>query len=105
MKDQYVAQRVQGAYIATVCQPEAAFDLSFAAQFIGTKEEHAKALNKRLQIESATRGLRFVPLDISAFELVIFTDGSFANNDDFSSQIGFVIVVADGNLIHWSAIE
>ena len=29
--DQYVAQRARGAYIATVCQPEAAFDLSFAA--------------------------------------------------------------------------
>ena len=30
-KDQYIAQRARGAYIATVCQPEAAFDLSFAA--------------------------------------------------------------------------
>jgi hypothetical protein len=27
-KDQYVAQRARGAYIATVCQPKAAFDLS-----------------------------------------------------------------------------
>ena len=31
-KDQYISQRARGAYIATVCQPEAAFDLSFAAQ-------------------------------------------------------------------------
>lgn len=30
-KDQYVAQRARGAYIATVSQPEAVFDLSFAA--------------------------------------------------------------------------
>src|SRR6266487_741429 len=30
-KDQYVAQRAQGAYIATVCQLEATFDLSFTA--------------------------------------------------------------------------
>jgi hypothetical protein len=30
-KNQYVAQRARGAYIATVCQPKAAFDLSFAA--------------------------------------------------------------------------
>ncbi|TKW54417.1 hypothetical protein CTA1_12861 [Colletotrichum tanaceti] len=27
----YVKQRAQGAYIASVCQPEAAFDLSTAA--------------------------------------------------------------------------
>src|SRR5271156_2353543 len=31
-KDQYIAQRARGAYIASVCQPEASFDLSFAAQ-------------------------------------------------------------------------
>lgn len=47
-KDQYVAQCARGAYIATVSQPEAAFDLSFAAQVINLKEEHAEQLNKRL---------------------------------------------------------
>ena len=30
-KDQYIAQRARGAYIATLSQPEAAFDLLFAA--------------------------------------------------------------------------
>jgi hypothetical protein len=30
-KDQYIAQRARGAYIASVCQPEASFNLSFAA--------------------------------------------------------------------------
>ena len=29
----YLEQRARGAYIATVCQPEAAFDLSTAAQY------------------------------------------------------------------------
>ena len=48
-KDQYIAQHARGAYIATVSQPEAAFDLSFAAQVINPKEEHTKQLNKRLQ--------------------------------------------------------
>jgi hypothetical protein len=47
-KDQYVAKRARGAYIATVSQPEAAFDLSFAAQVINPKEKHAKQLNKSL---------------------------------------------------------
>ena len=41
-KDQYVAQRVREAYIAIICQPEAAFDLSYAAQIINPKEENAK---------------------------------------------------------------
>jgi hypothetical protein len=31
IKDQYIAQRVRGAYISSVCQLEAAYDLSVAA--------------------------------------------------------------------------
>ena len=45
-KDQYIAQRAREAYIATMSQPEAAFDLSFAAQIVKPKEKDAKALNK-----------------------------------------------------------
>jgi hypothetical protein len=29
-KEQYIAQHAKGAYIASVCQPKASFDLSFA---------------------------------------------------------------------------
>jgi len=40
---------------------------------------------------------------------VIFTDASFANNKDLSSQIGYVIVLTDrnhsANIIHWSSIK
>jgi hypothetical protein len=42
-KDQYIAQRARGAYTATVCQPEAAFDLSFAAQVINPKGRTCEA--------------------------------------------------------------
>ena len=84
--DQYVAQRARGAYILTVCQPEAAFDLSFAAQVTNPQEENIKLLNRRIQwqIDNPTRGLTFVPLDIESLSLVIFTDASFANNKDLS---------------------
>ena len=110
-KDQYVAQRARGAYIATVCQPEAAFDLSFAAQVTNPIEEDARALNKRLQwqIDNSQRGLHYVQLDQTTLQLIVFTDASFANNKDLSSQIGYVIVLADaklnGNIIHWSSIK
>jgi hypothetical protein len=49
LKDQYIAQRTRDAYIATISQFEASFDLSFAAQIINLKEEDAKRLNQRLQ--------------------------------------------------------
>jgi hypothetical protein len=110
-KEQYVAQRARGAYIASVCQPEAAYDLSVAAQSVNTTDDDVKALNKRIQwqIQSAARGLRFVKLEKESLKLLIFTDASFANNKDLSSQIGYVLVLADAsgnaNILHWSSVK
>ncbi len=110
-KEQYVAQRARGAYIASVCQPEAAFDLSVAAQAITPTDEDVKALNKRLQwqIENAARGIRYVKLERESLRLLVFTDASFANNKDYSSQMGYILVLADAkgraNILHWSSIK
>jgi hypothetical protein len=109
--EQYVAQRALGAYIASVSQPEASFDLSFAAQTTQPGKEDIKALNKRLQwqIDNSTRGLRFVKIDLRTAKLYAFVDASFANNKDSSSQIGYVIVLADArnnaNILHWSSTK
>lgn len=109
-REQYVSLRAKGAYIATMCQPEAAYDLSVAAQTTDLDSDAVKALNKRLQwqLENATRGLKYAPLT-TELELIVFTDASFANNRDLSSQIGYVIVLADktgkANILHWSSIK
>jgi len=65
LKDQYIAQRARGAYIALVCQPKALFNLSFAAQAINPKEVDVRELNKRLswQIQNSHRGLKFIKLE------------------------------------------
>lgn len=42
-------------------------------------------------------------------KLIAFVDASFANNKDYSSQIGYVIALADAkgnaNIIHWSSTK
>ena len=48
-KNQYIAQCAREAYIATISQPKAAFDLLFAAQIVNPKEKDVKSLNKRIQ--------------------------------------------------------
>ena len=41
--------------------------------------------------------------------MIVFTDASFTNNRDLSSQIGYILVLADGtgyaNIIHWSSTK
>ena len=41
-------QRARSAYIASICQPEASFDCSTAAQFKEPDERAIKALNERI---------------------------------------------------------
>ena len=59
------------------------------------------------------RSLNYIKLDLSTAKLYVFVDGSFANNKDLSSQIGYEVILANetigddeftvqGNLIHWS---
>jgi hypothetical protein len=45
---QYLEQRARDAYLASVYQPEAAFDLSAAAWASNFTPENAAAFNKRL---------------------------------------------------------
>ena len=78
---------------------------------INPDENDAKSLNKRLswQIENADRGLKFIKLDQKTLQLLVFTDASFANNKDLSSQIGYVIILTDAikraNIVHWSSVK
>lgn len=110
-KDQYVAQRARGAYVASVCQPEAAYDLSVAAQATDPTEKDVKALNARIQwqLDNAARGITVTKLDKDSLRLLVFTDASFANNKDLSSQIGYILVLADSanraNILHWSSTK
>jgi len=61
------------------------------------------------QIKNLKRGLKFVKLDVNTLQLLVFTDASFANNKDLSSQIGYVLVLSDAsnkaNIVHWSSVK
>jgi hypothetical protein len=48
-RDQYIAQRAREAYLTSICQSEASFDLSHAAQSTEVLLDDINALNKRLQ--------------------------------------------------------
>ena len=110
IKAQFVAQRARGAYIVTMCQPEMAFKFAHAAQFQDPSEKQINLLNKGLEWQRKfKKGLKFVRLDENSLKIVVFSDASFANNVDFSSQIGFVIVLTDktgaANIIHWASAK
>jgi hypothetical protein len=92
---EYIEQRARGAYLASICQPEAAFDLSIAAQRKEPTSDDFRRLGSRIQwqIDNQNQGLRYIPFDLDIAKLFVFVDGSFANNEDLSSQLGYIIVI------------
>ncbi|KAL2890947.1 Ribonuclease H-like domain [Ceratocystis lukuohia] len=55
-EEQCVAQRARGAYVASVCQSEASFDMSTGAHHTNPDGEQVKALNLRLQWQKDNAG-------------------------------------------------
>ena len=62
------------------------------------------------------RGIKYIALNLKQAKLFIFINSSFANNKDFSSQIGYLIIFANktkginkfaikGNLIYYSSTK
>ena len=62
------------------------------------------------------KGIKYITLNLEQAKLFIFINGSFINNKDFSSQIGYLIILINeikgtnkfaikGNLIHYSSIK
>jgi len=85
----YVEHRARGAYIASICQSKASFNLSTAAQVQQPADADYEGLNKRLQrqADNLQRRIWNVALDLSMAKLMVFTDGLSANNKDLSSQL------------------
>ena len=54
-KEQYIAQQAQGAYIVTVSQPQAVFDLSYAVQITNPTLDDAQFLNRCLSCKKRER--------------------------------------------------
>ena len=110
-KNQYVIQRARNAYVISICQFEAFFDLAYAAQVINVISNNIALLNKRLtwQIENKSRKLKYVKFDFNSLRLVVFIDSFYVNNRNFIFQIDYVICLIDAsdrvNILHWFSIK
>ncbi|KAI0992719.1 hypothetical protein K3495_g15466 [Podosphaera aphanis] len=116
--DTYKRQRALGAWMSSTCQPLVAFKLSRAAQYQQPGDQEIKELNSALQEQQKdlSHGLRYINLDLNDLKAYCWVDGSFATNQDLTSQIGFVITLGNeefgenqftfrGNTIHWSSTK
>jgi uncharacterized protein YjgD (DUF1641 family) len=89
--------------VARIChtRPDICCGISLAAQ-VTTSSFNASAfkqLNLIIQYLQASKNiyLRYPKLDIESLQVVVYSDSSFANRLDKSSQLGFVVLLADAS--------
>ncbi len=61
------------------------------------EKERSKKLNNAIQYAKKTPDLKlkYKPLDRYSPHLRVYSDASFASNDDSSSQLGYIILLCD----------
>jgi Reverse transcriptase (RNA-dependent DNA polymerase) len=106
-----ISARAQMQYVASMSRP----DLVSPSQLLAgdVRGPISTSTYKRVRElvvyckETADIGLNFVNLDPTSLRLLLFADASFANADNFTSQLGFVIILADeagnANIIHYGS--
>lgn len=92
-------------------RPEICVNVSMMAQVTEDTfdAKHTRLYNRTLKDLKATSdtGLRMKKLDKSSLHIKVFSDSSFANNRDLSSQLGYIILLCDKfkncNILHFSS--
>lgn len=111
LKEQYIAHQARGAYLVSICQLEALFDLFYANPSTKFFLNNITILNKKFKchINNKFQRLNYIKLNQNSRQLVLFINSSFANNKDLFLQIGFIICIANlvskASIIYWSFIK
>lgn len=99
----YRSKRAQIAWVQNT-RPDIAFEVGYAAQvteerFSLEKKGLVKRMNKVVQElrKTSNHAMKFPKLDKDTLRIVAYTDSSFANNYDLSSQLGYAVFLVDKN--------
>lgn len=96
----YLSRRASVAWLV-LTRPDLCYGVNQAVQITasGYGPLAIKSLNRLVRRAKVGRILRlhFPPLDRSTLRLRVYSDSSFANNADQSSQIGYVVLLCNGS--------
>lgn len=87
------------------------FDFTSVSHIITPVATKAKSLNKHITsaMESLYRGLKFGSIDSNSLRIEVFSNESSASNSNLTSQLGYVIALADkhgnANVFHYTSTK
>lgn len=110
-RQHFVTQRARDAYIAAVGSSDLTFGFARPSQVLESNSTDIKFLNILIQLTKQNQRLplRFVSIDSNSVRTTVFSVASFALNANLTSQLGFVITIADAagaaNIPHFSSVK
>jgi hypothetical protein len=97
--EELVSVRAAMQYIASCSRPDIAASCQLLASKVGVQAGRSvfNAVNKIVDFYHAVceGGLKFIEVDLASIQVVLFSDASFANADNYKSQLGFIILLVD----------
>eukprot|EP00737_Agarophyton_chilense_P000247 gb/GEZJ01000282.1/.p1 GENE.gb/GEZJ01000282.1/~~gb/GEZJ01000282.1/.p1 ORF type:complete len:768 (+),score=79.54 gb/GEZJ01000282.1/:1785-4088(+) len=99
---QFRSMRMKLAWLANT-RPDCLFEISQLAQitedrYLSSPREAVKRLNRAVKFAVDNRlSLRIRKLDRNSIRVIGFSDSSFANNHDLSTQLGHICFIGDKN--------
>lgn len=110
--ESFMSHRGQAAYVSTCTRPDITCAINQLSQIKATEateEDFKKLDNIFKKAKNENLKLKYGNVDLQSAEIHVFTDASFANNKDLSSQLGYVILIVDetGNcsILSWSSTK
>ena len=108
--EEMVSLRALLQYIGCCTRPDLCASVQLlASQVTDPDNSTYSAMEKIVERchDTTDMGLRFVPMEKKSLRLALFSDASFANADRLKSQLGFVVLLVDGNdkanIIHYGS--
>ena len=83
------------SYISTCTKPDVSYKCArlFHVSEDEPSKENISLLNRATKRLQELRSIRIAKLDLQSMHVAGYLDASFANNDDLTSQHGFLIVI------------
>ncbi|KAA8493483.1 Transposon Ty1-BL Gag-Pol polyprotein [Porphyridium purpureum] len=103
--DEFRSLRGKLSYLSTGTRPDIQHVIVKLSQVteMSYTEVHAKKLRSTAKLVDANRvAIHYAPLDPDTPRIRVFADASYGSNEDFTSQLGFVVFLGDSSeTIHY----
>ena len=109
LEENHRSTRGKISYAVTSTRPDLSFNSAQLSHLLkeNITESHIKLLNSTVRMFQVGNYVNIPKLDIDSIYIAVYADAGFTNNEDLSSQLGFIVILKDKHnnaaIIHYGS--